>query len=119
MKKKRHLLRRPMSCSWWRIPIHSGPLLETNCPHPYFQNPPSPPPTPLAQYYITATTSTILVFLIRNRFYMDKTKHSVKLQSHKRMYRNVSGLKCEIGTSLGYCDVMYYFQQCVQAARTS
>jgi hypothetical protein len=23
-----------MSCSWWQIPIHSGPLLETNLPSP-------------------------------------------------------------------------------------
>jgi hypothetical protein len=29
-----------MSCSWWRIPIHSSHPLETNCPHPYFLNPP-------------------------------------------------------------------------------
>jgi hypothetical protein len=38
-KKKPHLLRRPMSCSWWRIPIHSGPLLSINCPPLTFQSP--------------------------------------------------------------------------------
>jgi hypothetical protein len=39
-----------MSCSWWRIPIHSGPLrplLETNCPHPYIPNPSLTPHHPL------------------------------------------------------------------------
>jgi hypothetical protein len=35
-----------MSCSWLRIPIHSGPLLETNCPHRYFTNPPFTPTNP-------------------------------------------------------------------------
>jgi hypothetical protein len=64
-KTKPHLLGRPMSCSWWRIPIHSSPLLGINCP-PYF--PISPHPLrPLSPYYITIMTSTILVFLIRNR----------------------------------------------------
>jgi hypothetical protein len=29
-----------MSCSWWRIPVHSGPLPGNNCPHPH------PPPWP-------------------------------------------------------------------------
>ncbi len=38
-----------MSCLRWQIPIHLGPLLETSCPHSYFPNPPSPPPTPLAR----------------------------------------------------------------------
>ncbi len=47
-KKQTHLLGGPMSCSWWRIPIQSGPLLETNCPHPYFPNPPHPHLPPLA-----------------------------------------------------------------------
>jgi hypothetical protein len=41
--QRTHLLARPMSCSRWRIPIHSGPFLETNCPHPYFPNPPLTP----------------------------------------------------------------------------
>jgi hypothetical protein len=27
-----NLLGRPVSCSWWRIPIHSGPLPGCNCP---------------------------------------------------------------------------------------
>ncbi len=36
-----------MSCSWWLIPIQSGPLLETNCPHPYFPNPLLTPTHPL------------------------------------------------------------------------
>ncbi len=42
-----------MSCSWWWIPIHSGPLLETNCPYPYFPSPPLTPTHPLgsALYY--------------------------------------------------------------------
>jgi hypothetical protein len=66
VQEKTHLLGGPMSCSWWQIPIHSGPLLKTNCPHPYFQTPPHPP-TPLAcSTYITTTTSTISVFLIQN-----------------------------------------------------
>ncbi len=67
-KWKTYLIGRPMPCSWWRIPIHSGPLLEINCPHPCFPNPPSPPPTPLAQYCITTMTSTISVSLIQNTF---------------------------------------------------
>jgi hypothetical protein len=42
-----------MPCSWWRIPIHSGLLLETNRPHPYFPNPPLTPTHPfgLVLYY--------------------------------------------------------------------
>jgi hypothetical protein len=47
IRKKAHLLGTPMSCSWWRIPIHSGPLLETNCRHPYFPNPPLTPTHPI------------------------------------------------------------------------
>jgi hypothetical protein len=34
-----------MSCSWWRIPIHSGPLLGSTA-LPLLSNLPSPPPTP-------------------------------------------------------------------------
>ncbi len=49
----------------WQIPIHSGPLPGINCPPLTFQPPPLP--TPLAHTtYITMTTSTILVFLVRN-----------------------------------------------------
>ncbi len=55
---KLNLLGRPMSSSWWRIPIqswswwwipiHSGPLPGINCPPLTFQSPLTPPP-PLAQ----------------------------------------------------------------------
>jgi hypothetical protein len=38
----------PVSCSWWRIPIHSGPLPGSNCP-PFGSYPlhsfPTPQPT--------------------------------------------------------------------------
>jgi hypothetical protein len=37
------VLGRPMSCSWWRIPFHSAPLLGINCPPLTFQSPLIPP----------------------------------------------------------------------------
>jgi hypothetical protein len=51
-----------MSCSWWRIPIHSGPLPGSNCPLFTFQ-PPSSLSHPFSLHYDTMTTSTTMVFL--------------------------------------------------------
>ncbi len=56
-----------MSCSWWRIPIHSGPLVGINCPPLTFQSLLTPS-RPLSPYYIATMTSTISVFLIRNSY---------------------------------------------------
>ncbi len=41
-----------MSSLWWRILIHSGPLLGINCPHPYLPISPHPlpPPWPILYY---------------------------------------------------------------------
>jgi hypothetical protein len=60
-----HLLGRLMACSWWRIPIHSGPLPDINCPPLTFQSPLTPS-HPFGPYYITLTTSTISVILVQN-----------------------------------------------------
>ncbi len=57
-------------------PIHFGPLLGINCPSLTFQSP-SPPSHPFGPYYMTMTTSTISVFLIRNII------HSLKLKDNK------------------------------------
>ncbi len=62
-----HLLGELVSCSWWRIPIHSGPLPGSNCPALWLL-PPSPlspyPFSPIALY--TTMTSTIMVFSFRD-----------------------------------------------------
>jgi hypothetical protein len=61
-KRKPHLLGRPMFCSWWRIPIHSGPLPGITCPLLTFQSPLTPS-HPFSPYCITMTTSATSVFL--------------------------------------------------------
>ncbi len=48
--KTPHLLGRPMSCSWWRIPINSAPLSGINCPPLTFQSPLTPT-HPLGPYF--------------------------------------------------------------------
>ncbi len=44
-----NLLGKAVSCSWWRIPIHSDPLPVCNCPLPFDSNPLHPFPTPSAR----------------------------------------------------------------------
>ncbi len=54
----------PVSCSWCRIPIRSGPLPGSNCP-PFNSYPLHSFPTPSARVTLfTTTTSTITVFFI-------------------------------------------------------
>ncbi len=59
-----YILGRPASCSWWRIPIHSGPLSGNNCPTLWLL-PLSPLSHPSAHITLFAmTTSTITVFFV-------------------------------------------------------
>jgi hypothetical protein len=50
--KNPNLLGRPVSCSWWKIPIHSGPLPGSYCPTLWLL-PLSPLPHPLSPHYTT------------------------------------------------------------------
>ncbi len=60
----------PISCSWWRIPIHSSPLSGSNCPSLWLLplSPLSPLSHPSAHITLfTMTTSTIMVFFVLDR----------------------------------------------------
>ncbi len=93
--RKTHFLGRPMPCSWWRIPIHPGPLLEptaltlTSKPTPHPRQPSWPSTT-----YFTMTSSTILVFLIWNRF--DQKK--------KKIFQELSLLFSKLWKYLSVCE---------------
>ncbi len=63
-KENPNLLGGPVFCSWWQLPILSGPLSGSNCPTPWFR-----PLSPLSHYFspitlFTTTTSTIMVFFV-------------------------------------------------------
>jgi hypothetical protein len=64
--KHSDLLGGQVSCSWWQIPSHSGPLSGINC-LPFDSCPFHPFPTPSAHITLfTMTTSTITVFFVRD-----------------------------------------------------
>ncbi len=57
-----------------RRSTHSGESPSTLVPcllataHPLLSNPPSPPSQPFHPHYVTMTTSTIMIFLVRNMY---------------------------------------------------
>jgi hypothetical protein len=78
-----------MSCSWWQIPIRSGPLLGINCPTLTFQSPLTPS-HPLGQYYIITTTSTISVFLIWNKYTPIKEDQPCTFTNKERIFFEIN-----------------------------
>ncbi len=70
--KNPNLLGEPVSCPWWRIPIHSGPLSGSNWPTLWLL-PFSPLSYPSAHITLfTTTTSTITVFFGWDSLYVWK-----------------------------------------------
>jgi hypothetical protein len=66
-EKEIPLLGKVVPCSWWRIPILSGPLLEVNClaplalPSPPHAPPPHPLPTKRTFIYMQMTLTCPLL----------------------------------------------------------